>query len=194
MGLQVDGAAPPLTAIVPLSDDGVVNVTQKWASLPTNGTLTVGDQTFSLDRGAAGLDYSHGYLARHTAWRWAMASGYLDDGTPIGLNLVEGFNEVDGEASENALWWGRRLVLLRRGRFTFNKQNVLQDWKVTTVDGVVELTFHPLHAHREERNYGVVRSHLVQPLGTFEGTIQVGREKFRVQNLPGVVEDQDVLW
>jgi hypothetical protein len=192
--IQLDGVAPSLTAIAPLPDDGVINVTQKWAALPTTGNLSVGDRNFSLDGGAAGLDYSHGYLARHTVWRWAMATGYVDEGTPVGLNLAEGFNEVEGEASENVLWFGQRLIPLKRAQFSFDKQNVLRDWRVITVDGAVELIFHPIQVHREERNYGVVRSHLVQPLGTFEGTIKLGREILQLQNLAGVVEDQDVVW
>ena len=142
----------------------------------------------------AGLDYTNGYLARRTAWRWAFASGRLSDGTAVGLNLVEGFNEASEEANENALWIGERLIPLDRARFEYNRSRVLDPWRVTTKDGGIELRFRPVHAHREERDYKIVKSHFVQPLGLFEGQIRLDEKVLSIVSLPGVVEDQDILW
>ncbi|MFU8804159.1 MAG: DUF2804 family protein, partial [Bradymonadaceae bacterium] len=66
--ILTEGQAAALTVIAPVEDDGIVNVTQKWAGLPTTGHLKVGAKTFLLDDGVAGLDYTQGYLARRTAW------------------------------------------------------------------------------------------------------------------------------
>ncbi len=188
------GSAPALTVIAPVPDDGVVNVTQKWAGLVASGSLHAGGKHYALAGGVGGLDYTQGYLARRTAWRWAFANGRLADGTSLGLNLVEGFNESSEQSNENALWLGPRLIPLDRAHFEFDRSDAMQQWKVVTVDGAVDLQFSPIHAHREERDYRIVKSHFVQPLGFFEGKIRVDGEILQVSGLAGVTEDQDILW
>ncbi len=192
--LLAAGGPPPLTVIAPVWADGLINVTQKSAGLLAFGTLTAGGRSYLLDGGVGGMDYTHGYLARHTAWRWAFANGRLEDGTPIGLNLVEGFNETSTEANENALWIGKELYPLDRARFTYNKQDVLDEWRVKTADGAVDLSFRPIGAHRELRDYKVVKSYFMQPVGLFHGTVRVNGREHRLVGVPGVTEDQDILW
>jgi hypothetical protein len=186
------GNAPPLTVIAPV-EGGVVNVTQKRAALPAVGRLHVAGRTFDLSKGVAGMDYTNGYLARRTAWRWAFGMGRLPDGTPLGLNLVEGFNDGDSSACENALWVGNRVMPLGRAKFDFNPGDALDEWRITSTDGAVDLRFRPIHVHREERDYKLVRSHFVQPFGRFEGTVRVDGKTLDLQ-LAGVAEDQDILW
>jgi hypothetical protein len=190
---QSDVAAPPLTVIAPVPH-GVVNVTQKWCTLPSTGALEVGARRYALEGGLAGLDYTQGYLARRTSWRWAMANGRLADGTPFGFNLAAGFNEADDTSNENALWAGGRLLPLGRARFEFNKRDVLDEWRVSTDDGALQLRFQPLFAHREDRDYRVVKSHFAQPIGLFQGTVKLPDKTVEVANLGGVTEDQDVRW
>jgi len=193
-GQLTGGTAAPMTVIAPVPGDGVVNVTQKWATLELSGMLEAGGRKFELDGGMAGLDYTNGYLGRRTSWRWAFASGRLSSGVSFGLNLVEGFNEASEEAQENALWLGDRLIPIGRARFEYDTARVLETWRITTEDGAVELRFLPIHAHREERDYKLVKSRFIQPLGIFEGTVRVGQSSLPIEKLPGVVEDQDVLW
>lgn len=191
--LATEDAPPPLTVIAPV-DGGVVNVTQKHAALVAHGRLEVSGRRWRLDGGIGGLDYTHGYLGRRTAWRWGFACGRLADGTPLGLNLVEGFNEARDDVNENALWLGRKLIPLGRARFVFNKRDVLDPWTVETTDGAVKLAFKPIAAHREERDLVLVKSHFVQPVGKWTGTITVDGVTHRIDGVPGVVEDQDVTW
>lgn len=192
--LRTAGAAPALTVVAPVTGGGRVNVTQKRGALQAQGTLQAGGRSYVLDGGVGGHDYTQGYLARHTAWRWAYAAGHLADGTPVGLNLVEGFNDSSGEANENALWVGGRLYPLARARFRYSPYALLEPWSVRTEDGAVELSFQPLFAHREERNLGVVVTRFAQPLGLFQGTLRVGGRTHQVSALPGVTEEQDMRW
>jgi hypothetical protein len=192
--LLAAGGPPPLTVIAPVGGDGTVNVTQKWAGMLAFGNLWARGKRFVLDGGVGGLDYTHGYLARHTAWRWGFMCGRLADGSPVGLNLVEGFNESRDDVNENALWLGGRVLPLSRARFTWNKSDPLRPWRVETTDGKVQLDFTPLGAHREDRDLKLVRSHFVQPVGLFSGTIEVEGTKHQVKDVPGVTEDQDILW
>jgi hypothetical protein len=187
------GGAPALSVISPAGGGGHVNVTQKQAGLLAFGTLQVNGRRYPLDGGVAGVDYTHGYLPRHTAWRWAMACGRLEDGTPVGLNLVEGFNDDSDQANENALWIGSRLYPLGRARFSFSKRDPLEEWQITTTDQELELRFRPMFVHREERDFKLVKSHFVQPAGTFTGTFRSGGRRLSL-SLAGVTEEQDVLW
>jgi hypothetical protein len=191
--LLAAGAAPPLTVIAPV-DGGIVNVTQKWAGLLGFGRLRAGGKVFALDGAVGGLDSTFGLLARKTAWRWAFACGRLKDGMPIGVNLVEGFNESRDDVNENAVWFDKALFPVGRARFSWNRHDLLDRWQVHTTDGALELEFRPIAIHREDRNLGVVVSHFAQPVGTWSGVFRSGSKEIRFTDVPGVAEDQDVVW
>lgn len=185
-------AAPPLTVVAPVDGDGLVNVTQKWAGLAVRGEVTVDGARRALDGAVGGLDFTFGYLARETSWRWGFGVGHVD-GAPAGFNCVEGFNESREDVNENALWLGARLVPLGRARFTYSPEDVLQPWALRTTCGRLDLRLRPFFAHRERRNLGLVRSHFQQPVGVWEGTLSVDGVA-RPVALPGVAEDQAVRW
>jgi len=190
--LSRDEAPPPL-AVVAAVPGGGLNVTEKSGGLRAAGQLTVGRRCISLEGGVAGLDATQGLPARATAWRWAMGAGHLEDGRPFTLNLVEGFNDGPGE-NENAVWVGGALHPLGRARFGFGRDDPLAVWRLESETGDFSLHFRPLHLHREERALGVVRSRFWQLQGFFVGTVHAGGEVLSLTDLPGVTEDQDVLW
>ncbi len=192
--LLAAGAPPPITVVAPVDGGGVVNVTQKHAALLSFGSLEVNGRTFSLDGGVGGFDYTNGYLARHTAWRWAFACGRLGDGSPFAFNLVEGFNETRDDVNENALWFRGRLSPLGRARFTFDRHDPQKPWHVRTTDGALDATFTPIGLHREERDLKFARSFFIQPVGTFAGTLKLDGRTVAFEQVPGVTEDQDILW
>ena len=203
----VTGAPPPLVLVAPvpaqprrdgdtsaLRRDGV-NVTQKSVGLLASGRFEVGRRQYPLDGGVVGLDSTHGFLARHTRWTWAMGCGRLEDGTPLGFNLVAGFNEApSGAAGENVLFLGDQLQPVGPAVFRFNAADPLDLWRIETADGTVQVTFRALHAHRDVRDLGLLRSRFLQPLGFFAGTLRFGGREIELTELPGVTEDQDMLW
>jgi hypothetical protein len=200
----VAGAPPPLVLVAPvpgggtrgvLSRDGV-NVTQKSVGLLASGRMEIGRRCYALDGGVVGLDSTHGFLARHTRWNWAMGCGRLEDGTPLGFNLVAGFNEVpEGAAGENVLFLGDQLEPVGPATFRFNPADPLgSPWQISTEDGAVQVTFRPLHAHRDVRDLLILRSRFVQPLGFFAGKLRFRGREVPLDELPGVTEDQDMLW
>jgi len=191
--LLVAGGPPALTLIAPVEGDGLVNVTQKCGGLLALGSLEAGGKHFRMDGGVGGMDYTQGFLARHTSWRWAFAAGRLADGTPIGLNFAEGFNEGAGD-NESVFWVGDRLYSLGRARFEYDPKELLDPWRVTTTDGAVDLRFKPIYVHREEKDLRLVVSHFAQPMGLFEGTVRAGGRTYMLSGVPGVTEEQDMLW
>ncbi len=190
--LDATNAPSGLVLIAPVPD-GPLNVTQKTSGLSARGTVRINGVVHSLDGGYGGFDYTNGLLARHTAWRWAFATGRDADGRCVGLNLVEGFNDA-GTASENVVWIDRTGLPVGRARFAFDAHAPLERWVITTDDHAVDLSFAPIGAHREDRNLVVARSHFVQVAGTFAGTVRTPSGVIAISALPGVTEDQDVLW
>lgn len=191
---------PGITAISEIEQDSpMATATAKNAALPARGQLTLrrdGHLTeYDLSSGYGGFDYTNGFLPRHTAWRWAFMTGSLGDGRPVGLNLVSGFSGIGDNAHENVCWLdGRPHRLDPAARIIFDSQDTSRPWQVTTTDGSVDLEFTPLAVHRESLNLGAVRSRFIQPSGHFSGTLRIDGETVTIDALPGVVEDQDVLW
>lgn len=189
--LSVESAPPPIGVIAALGAKGLVNATEKGALLAVTGEATIAGQRISLDGGLGGYDYTHGYLARHTAWKWAFLLGRAESGERVACNLVQGFV---GEP-ECALWIDGVLHPLAEGRFTFDPQRPLDSWQVRTEDASVDLRFEPGGIHQEHQNLGVISSRFIQPVGCFSGTIRVpGRAPLVLSRALGVVEDQDVKW
>ncbi|MFN8126297.1 MAG: DUF2804 domain-containing protein [Candidatus Nanopelagicales bacterium] len=191
---------PGITAVSEIEQDSpLVTATAKNAALPARGQLTLrrdGRATdYDLSGGLGGFDYTNGFLPRHTAWRWAYLTGRLGDGRPVGLNLVSGFSGIGDNAHENICWIdGSPHRLDPAARIIFDAAEPRKPWQVTTTDGAVDLQFTPLAVHSENLNLGAVRSRFIQPSGHFSGTIRVADQTLTIDELPGVVEDQDVLW
>ena len=188
---RLDGAsAPPPIAVIAPVGQGVVNATEKRALLAASGELVAKGTRFSLDGGSGGYAYTHGYLARHPQWRWSVAMGRARTGERVAWNLVEGFV---GEL-ECAVWVDGELYPVGEGRFTFSRERPLDPWLVRTTDGALDLRFTPAGVHREHKDFGVLRSLFIQPVGTYAGTLEVGGRRLELDGVAGVSEDQEMLW
>ena len=195
-GIAVDAAIdessgpPAITAIAPVGPpgEGCLNATEKRVLLGMTGGATCAGRDFTLDGGNAGYDYTHGLLPRHTKWRWAYAQGRTTAGDPIGFNVVQGFV---GEA-ECAAWWGGRVMAIPEPTFDFDAADPMKPWQLTGAG--IDLRFTPGGVHAQHTQLVVVKSRFVQPVGTFTGTLRLDGRDVALAGLPGVVEDQDVLW
>jgi hypothetical protein len=190
--LDTTDAPPAMTAIAPVgaSEDRLVNTTEKRVLLAARGELTIGRHRSPLVNALGGYDYTHGLLARRTMWRWAFALGRAKSGERVAFNLVQGFV---GEP-ECTAWVDGEVFPLREGRFAFDRDQPLAEWRVSTADGAVDLRFKPGGMHAEQKNLGVVASRFVQPAGVYSGTLRVGGRELELEGVLGVTEDQDVLW
>jgi hypothetical protein len=195
--------APPLTAISHVkADGGLVTSTVKTAAMNTWGTITIhgedpdaAPRTLTLDGGTGGMDYTNGFLPRHTSWQWAYTTARLGDGRLFGLNLVSEFSGIGDDAAENAVWLDGALVPVDSPvRVLFDKRDLSKPWTVRTLDGSVHLHFEPLTIHNEGLNLHVIRNRFVQPTGLFSGHVMVEGERVVLDRMPGVVENQDIHW
>jgi hypothetical protein len=191
--LSTDSMPPRIGAIaaIPAPPAGLWNATEKGVLLPVVGEAIAGHRRYDLDGALGGYDFTCGLLARHTSWRWAFALGRARSGERVALNLVQGFV---GEA-ECSVWIDSELVPVSEGRVDFDPADLRAPWRVTTADGEVDLRFDPGDVHAEHRDYGVVSSKFIQPMGSYSGTLRLpGRAPIEIDRVLGVVEDQDILW
>lgn len=180
---------PPISAVAALGD-GLVHATEKRALLHASGEAEVAGRRFSLNDALAGFDRSHGFLPRHTVWRWAYALGHTTDGVKIAFNLVDGFV---GEA-ECAVWVDDKVYPIGEAQFLFEPGRPLRPWRIVTRCGAVDLRFEPGDVHAEHQDLGLVKTRFVQPVGAYSGTIRVGGRTHALAGVLGVVEDQDARW
>ena len=191
----------PLTALTVLGEavPSYWASTVKTACLPLSGSLQLKDgRTLSLDGGFAGLDCTVGFLPRKTQWFWAYALGKASSNYsngPIGFNFARGNNL--GGMNENALWWRDQLIGLPAVRFEKSRHS--KKWRVfseESSDLAVQLEFHERSRLSNINRLGLISSDLVQAYGTFTGTLHLphSSERIQIENVPGICEDQDVLW
>jgi Protein of unknown function (DUF2804) len=183
-------AAPPAIAAIAAPPGGVVNATEKRVLLDTLGEAIVAGRRWSLDGALAGYDYTNGYLARRTSWKWGFALGRARTGERVALNLTQGFVG----AAECAVWVDRELFPIGEGRFSFDPAAPMSPWTVGSECGAVDLRFEPAGLHAEHKNFGIIASRFIQPVGMFRGAVRAGDRALELERVWGVVEDQEVLW
>lgn len=185
---QLDEAeAPPPIAAIGRIEGGVWDATEKRTLTRVHGTLTCNGKTHDLATATGGYDYTHGLLPRHTQWRWGFALGKVD-GQPFAFNVVQGFL---GEV-ECAAFFGGKVFPIAEPRFVFDRNEPLGAWRLEA-EGI-DLTFTPGAMHADATNLVLIKSRFVQPVGTFRGTMRMDGRDLTLVDVPGVVEDQDVLW
>ena len=183
-----EAAAPPAISAIAELGPSLASATEKRALAPVRGSLVAHGRRVSLDGALGGYDYTHGLMPRHTRWRWAFAMGRAAGGAPVAFNVVKGFV---GEA-ECAAFTSGGVFPLAEPRFDFDAGRPEAPWRVAG-EGI-DLTFDVGAVHAQRTNLVLVRSRFLQPAGTFRGTIRIDGRDVVLEGVPGVVEDQDVLW
>lgn len=183
--------APPALAAIASLGPGLPSTTEKRPLLAARGEAVIAGVRKRLDGALAGYDFTSGLLPRRTSWRWGFALGRTRDGEPIALNLVQGFV---GEA-ECAAWARGEPHPLAEARFD-------RDGDTTRVASGsrgasrADLTFRAGASHAERRDLRIVRTNFEQSVGIWSGEIDLEPldKPLRIDEVLGVVEDQDVTW
>ena len=169
--------------------------TQKTAPIPVSGRLSMNGRDYSLspDSCMAITDWTAGYFRRQTFWNWAAAATVLPDGREFGMNFSCGVNET--EATENVFWVGGKKVKVDNVKFRRPADNKENQWRITSADGRVDLSFLPVSARREHLNALVVASRFTQFLGFFSGRLEdVATGEVLLENCSGWAEDHFAKW
>jgi hypothetical protein len=187
-GVRIAGESVVVDGVIDLTiseGDGVEVVsphgrqwiwTRKQALIPVRGVVKVEGTEHTVDD-LAFVDDSAGYHARRTEWRWSAGHGRLEDGRPVGWNLVSGVH--DGEPSERTVWVEG--VPHEVGPVEF----------AADLSRVGDLEFRAWAAREDHTNLILFRSDYRQPFGEFSGELPGG---LRLAEGYGVMEEHRVLW
>jgi len=181
----------PLVMVSPLGS-GRVQYTHK-AVCPVEGTVSVGGREITLDplKHVGLMDIQKSYFWYNTFWNWATFGGYDEEGRLIGMNACQGLiPETDDEQyNENCTWVDGRINLLSAARFEFEKEKLMDPWKITTTDGGLDVGFNPAGERKGKVNLGVILSDFHQPSGGFTGKMKgTGDSEVDVVDKFGVCE------
>lgn len=190
--LSFDRAEEPLNLVTRTGLKGF-NYTNKEAGIGVTGRIMAGGSEYTLDNEHCGsFDYTFGLLNRQTFWNWASGSGVDTKGRRLGFNLSQGVNETG--FTENAFWLDGKMVKADTADFKYDDTNMLSEWKITSADGKVDLSFKPEGERAKNLNIGLIKSYYHQPFGTFSGVLSGGKEKYVLKEVYGFTEEHEAVW
>jgi len=169
---------------------------QKINCMPTRGKITFGkkEYTLSLNNALATLDWGRGVWEYSSFWNWASASGFLDEGNTIGLNLGKGFGDLS-LATENCFFIDGKMTKLDWVEFNYDSSNFMSPWSFISNDGKLELEFRPFFDRAAKTNMIVIRSEVHQLFGEYSGTLVTDAGKrINVEGLIGWAEEHKARW
>jgi len=140
------------------------------------------------------IDWGRGVWQYRSFWVWASASGFLQDGTTVGLNLGFGFGDTSA-ATENAVVLGGRMHKLGLVDFTYGATDFMRPWRMVAPDGRLNLEFTPFLERVAESNLLLVTSQVHQMFGHYCGEIKT--DDGRVISLDGLIgfaEEHHARW
>lgn len=169
---------------------------RKINCMPVSGQIEYLGKSYNLSpqSALANLDWGRGVWAYESFWVWASASGYLKDGTPLGLNMGYGFGD-GSQATENAFVLGGKLHKLGEVKFTYDPSNFMAPWQMISPDGKLNLTFTPFYERVARTDVKLLVSEVHQMFGNYNGTLKTDDGQIiEVLNLVGFAEEHHARW
>ena len=167
---------------------------RKINCMPVRGTVQTGNRSISIDpeTSSGTLDWGRGVWEYKSFWVWGSASGFLDDGRRVGLNLGYGFGDTSA-ATENTVVIDGRIHKLADVAITYDNKDFMQPWAIRS--DRVDLTFTPFLGRTARTNLLAIRSEVHQMFGTYSGTFVADEgSRIRVDGLIGWAEEHHARW
>ncbi len=143
---------------------------QKINCMQAFGKFTVAGKEYEFnDKNPAFgcLDWTRAVFPYKVHWCWSSASGLINK-TPFGFNIDYGFGT---ESSKNMLFYNNKGHHLDEVTYTWNPENLQEDWVFTSLDKRVNLLLHPTFIHREDTNFVLLRMNVIKAYGYFTGEV-----------------------
>ena len=150
-------------------DEHAFYYNQKINCLRASGTVTYGDDTFTLDSNIdfAGLDWGRGVWTYNNFWFWSSGSGQID-GVPFGFNLGYGFGDTSA-ASENVIFYDG--IAHKFDDIVFNiSDNYTDPWTIKSSDGRFDMDFVPIIDRNALIDLKIIVTDQHQVFGKMSGT------------------------
>ena len=172
---------------------------QKINCMRASGKAIVGGKTyfFSPENSFAVLDWGRGVWTYKNTWYWSSLSS-LHNGKKIGFNLGYGFGDTRN-ATENMIFYDGKAYKVEQVTFHIpqtedGKDDYLKEWKFTSSDNKINLTFKPIFDRYDNANVIIIKSLQHQVFGKFSGTIRVDEEVIEIKDLVGFAEKVQNRW
>lgn len=171
---------------------------QKINLLKVTGYFKFGELTHSFNDDAYGvLDWGRGIWTYSNTWYWSSLNVKQGDDL-IGWNLGYGFGDTS-KATENMLFVNKDVYKLKDIKFNIpqnskGKDDFLRDWKITSENNDVNITFTPIIDRHDQTNAIVIEQNAHQVFGYFNGAIKVDDKIFEIKNALGFAEKVKNRW
>ncbi len=186
-----------LNVVIPWSSKQF-QFTSKQNTLPTEGTITWGNETIHFDPKDtfACLDFGRGIWPFECFWNWSSFSTRLQDGRTVGVNLGAGWTDGTG-MNENGICVDGILTKLSEDvAIDYDPQDFMAPWRLyTTATKRVDLTFTPFFERNAKTDALIIFSEVRQMFGHFNGIldIEIGNP-IEIHNAIGWAEDYHARW
>lgn len=195
ISLQQPPVHESMVIVIPIGDRRFY-YNRKINCLPARGYLRYGEirEEMHPETSSGSLDWGRGVWEYSSFWNWASASGFLDDGRRVGLNLGGGFGDTSC-ATENCLILERRIHKLDQVQFEYDRSNYSHPWKFRDSLSRLELDFVPFKERVARTNLGVINSEVHQMFGRYSGSVVADDgEVIRLDGLTGFAEEHRARW
>lgn len=169
---------------------------RKINCIPASGQIKYGDihEELQADKSLGLLDWGRGVWEYSSFWNWASASGFMTDGSSIGLNLGCGFGDTS-TATENAVIVDGRIHKLDQVPFAYDSKDYMQPWIFQDNQGRLDLTFTPFKDRTARTNLGIIFSEVHQLFGRYNGHVILDNgDKLEIHDLIGFAEEHKARW
>jgi hypothetical protein len=169
---------------------------RKINCLPAEGSLRYGEihEQLHPEETLGSLDWGRGVWEYSSFWNWASASGFMQDGRTLGLNLGGGFGDTTA-ATENCLILAGRVHKLDQVEFIYNPADYMKPWIFSDSQKRLELTFTPFTERVAYTNLGIIVSEVHQLFGRYCGhAVTDDGETLKIKDLIGFAEDHHAKW
>lgn len=170
--------------------------TAKHHCLPTEGTVTIGDKTYTFhkDTSYAVLDYGRGIWPRKSTWNWGMASGRQGDDV-LGINFGGKWTDNTGSTENAVILNGKIYKISEDVTFVFDAKDYMKEWQIISQSGDVALTFTPFFERIAHSNLWLIESEVHQMVGHYHGQIKLpDGPMIKLENFLGCIEDHFAKW
>lgn len=170
---------------------------QKINLLQATGEFQFGPLSHRFEKDAYGvLDWGRGVWTYSNTWYWGSMSGVYK-GHLYGFNLGYGFGDTSA-ASENMFFYDNKAFKLEDVSFnipqTKGKDDYLKKWTFTSKSGDIDLNFEPLIDRYSNTNALIIQSKQHQVFGRFSGSITIGKNVYKFENIIGFAEKVKNRW
>ncbi len=167
---------------------------RKINAMPVEGTLRIGSEVTALrtESSFGNLDWGRGVWEYNSFWVWASASGSIDDGRRVGLNMGYGFGDTSA-ATENTLLLDGRIHKLGDVIIDYTASDFMRPWQMRSAR--VDLEFTPFVERVAETKLVVIQSEVHQMFGRYTGTVLADDgENIPIDGIVGWAEEHHARW